>query len=256
MGSPAVYFSHEMSFEDKEQFRAGSLAVVATPIGNLADLSERAAHYLREADLILCEDTRHSRKLLDSCDAHAATTSYGSHNVRAKVPWVLEQLRAGKKVALVCDAGTPGISDPGSLLIRSVIREGIPVTTIPGAAALIPALVLSGLRTDRFVFEGFLPHKKGRRTRLETIAREPRTVVMYESVHRIQKTLGELLEHCGDRRVAACRELTKLYEEVARGKLSELIAHFAKHEPRGEFVLVLAGTEERTDQEDDDSDSE
>ncbi|MCC6477132.1 16S rRNA (cytidine(1402)-2'-O)-methyltransferase [bacterium] len=244
-----------MILTDQEQFSAGSLAVVATPIGNLADLSGRAAHYLREADLILCEDTRHSRKLLDSCDARAATTSYGSHNVRAKVPWVLEQLRAGKKVALVCDAGTPGISDPGSLLIRSVIQEAIPVTMIPGAAALIPALVLSGLRTDRFVFEGFLPHKKGRKTRLEAIAKEPRTVVMYESVHRIRKTLAELLEHCGDRHAAVCRELTKLYEEIARGKLSELVAHFEKKEPRGEFVIVLAGTEERTEQEEDDSDT-
>ncbi len=229
---------------ETSQFPAGSLAVVATPIGNLADISFRAIDVLKAADVLLCEDTRHSTRLLDHYGIQVATTSYGAHNLKSKMSWVLEQLAAGKRVGLISDAGTPGISDPGTMLVSAAIEAGYPVQTIPGPAALIPALVLSGLRTDKFVFEGFLPHKKGRQTRLKILAAEPRTIVLYESVHRIQKTLSELQEYLGNRKVAVCRELTKIHEEIIRGNLSDAIAHFAKHDPRGEFVVVVAGTDD------------
>jgi 16S rRNA (cytidine1402-2'-O)-methyltransferase len=227
----------------KPAIESGSLVLVATPIGNLADMSYRAVAVLGEADLILCEDTRHSKKLFDEYGITAPTTSYGSHNVKAKLPWILEQLKAGKKVAQVSDAGTPGISDPGSALVRAAIEAGVNVSTIPGASAHTMALVLSGLPTDRFVFEGFLPHKKGRQTRLKYLADEPRTIVLYESPHRLVKTLTELEEHLPDRPAAVCRELTKLYEEVLRNPLSKLRAHFEHHNPKGEFVIVVAGTD-------------
>jgi len=226
------------------QFPAGSLAVVATPIGNLGDISFRAVEILKSADLLLCEDTRHSKRLLDHYTIQVATTSYGAHNVKSKLSWVLEQLSQGKRVALISDAGTPGISDPGTILVRSAIAAGHAVIAIPGPAALIPALVLSGLRTDSFVFEGFLPHKKGRQTKFKQLALEPRTIVLYESVHRIQKTLSELLEYLGNRNIAVCRELTKLHEEIVRGSVSDAIAHFEKHTPKGEFVVVVAGLED------------
>jgi 16S rRNA (cytidine1402-2'-O)-methyltransferase len=222
-----------------------ALVVIGTPIGNLADASERAVAELARADVILCEDTRHSARLLQHYGIHAPTTSYGSHNLRAKIPWILEQLRARKRLALICDAGMPGISDPGALLIRAVLDEALPVEAIPGPNALLLALVLSGLPTDRFVFDGFLPHKKGRQTRLRQLAEEPRTIVLYESPHRLLKTLTELCDHLGDRESAVARELTKLYEEVRRGKLSEHVEHFSKTAPRGEFVLVVAGTDYR-----------
>jgi 16S rRNA (cytidine1402-2'-O)-methyltransferase len=200
---------------------------------------------LRRADLILCEDTRHSATLFSRHDIHAPTTSYGAHNLRSKLPWVLEQLRSGKRVALVSDAGTPGISDPGTVLVSAALAEGLEVQALPGPAAIIMALILSGLPTDRFVFEGFLPHKKGRQTRLRDLSTETRTIVLYESPHRLLKTLSELHQHLGDRRAAAARELTKIYEEVRRGRLSELKAHFETTSPRGEFVLVIAGTDDR-----------
>jgi 16S rRNA (cytidine1402-2'-O)-methyltransferase len=226
-------------------FPAGSLAVVATPIGNLGDFSFRAIEILKSADVLLCEDTRHSKRLLDHYMIQVATTSYGAHNLKTKLPWVLEQLAQGKKLALISDAGTPGISDPGTMLVGSAIEAGYEVFTVPGASAMISALVVSGLRTDSFVFEGFLPHKKGRQTKLKQLATEPRTIVLYESVHRIQKTLSELRDYLGDRKVAVCRELTKLHEEIVRGNLSDAIAHFEKKEPRGEFVVVVAGTDEK-----------
>lgn len=229
---------------ESSQFPAATLAVVATPIGNLADISFRAIEILKAADVLLCEDTRHSKRLLDHYSIQVPTTSYGAHNLRTKLVWIVEQLAQGKRVALVSDAGTPGISDPGTLLVSAALQAGYNVITIPGPAALIPALVLSGLRTDKFVFEGFLPHKKGRQTRLKLLATEPRTIVLYESVHRIQKTLSELHEYLGNRKVAVCRELTKVYEEIVRGNLSDAIAHFEKNEPRGEFVVVVAGTDD------------
>jgi 16S rRNA (cytidine1402-2'-O)-methyltransferase len=233
----------------KEPVDGGQLIVVATPIGNLDDMSVRAVEELSRADLILCEDTRHSGVLLRHYDVHVPTTSYGSHNIHSKIPWVLDQLRAGQRLALVCDAGTPGISDPGSVLVRSALDAGFAVSAIPGASAIVMALVLSGLPTDRFVFEGFLPHKKGRQTRLKTMATEPRTIVLYESPHRLRKSLGELLEYLGDRRSVVARELTKIYEEVRRGRLSDHVNYFATQEPRGEYVLVIAGTDYSDNQE-------
>lgn len=228
--------------------------MVATPIGNLGDISFRAIEVLKAADLLLCEDTRHSKRLLDHYQIHVPTTSYGAHNLKSKLSWVLEQLGQGKRVALISDAGTPGISDPGTMLVSAALEAGYNVLTIPGPAALIPALVLSGLRTDRFVFEGFLPHKKGRQTKLKQLATEPRTIVLYESVHRIQKTLSELHEYLGNRKIAVCRELTKLHEEIVRGTISDAISHFAKNEPRGEFVVIIAGTDDHQEEEPDTND--
>jgi len=225
--------------------QAGTLVLVATPIGNLADMSMRAVEELSRADLVLCEDTRHSATLFRHYDISTPSTSYGSHNIHGKIPWVLEQLHAGHRVALVCDAGTPGISDPGSVLARAAMDDGFKVEAIPGASAIVLALVLSGLPTDRFVFDGFLPNKKGRQTRLKELAAEPRTIVLYESPHRLVKSLGELREHLGDRRTAVARELTKVFEEVRRGTLSEHFEYFTSHAVRGEFVLVIAGTNYR-----------
>jgi 16S rRNA (cytidine1402-2'-O)-methyltransferase len=223
----------------------GALVMVATPIGNLADMSMRAVEELSRADLILCEDTRHSGILLRHYDVTTPTASYGAHNIHSKIPWVLEQLEAGHRLALICDAGTPGISDPGSVLVKAALASNFRVEAIPGASAFVLGLVLSGLPTDRFVYEGFLPHKKGRQTRLRELAGEPRTMVLYESPHRLLKTLTELREHLGNRRAAAARELTKLYEEVRRGTLDELLAHFNQTAPRGEFLIVVAGTDYR-----------
>jgi 16S rRNA (cytidine1402-2'-O)-methyltransferase len=223
----------------------GALVLIATPIGNLADISARAIEELGRADLILCEDTRHSGILFRHYGITAPTTSYGSHNIHGKIPWVLEQLQQGKRLALVCDAGTPGISDPGSVLVSAALENGYKIEAIPGASALIMALILSGLPTDRFVFEGFLPHKKGRLTRLTELADEPRTIVLYESPHRLLKTLSELHMHLGDRKAAVGRELTKIFEETRRGTLSELANYFTSNAPRGEFVLIIAGTHYR-----------
>jgi 16S rRNA (cytidine1402-2'-O)-methyltransferase len=220
----------------------GALILVATPIGNLEDFSARAVATLSEVDLLLCEDTRHTARLLDHYQVKVPTTSYGSHNLRTKLPWILGQLAEGKRIALVSDAGTPGISDPGTVLVDAAVRNGISVSAIPGASALLMAVALAGLPTDRFVFEGFLPHKKGRQTRLRTLVGEPRTIVLYESPHRLVKTLGELLEQLGDRPAAVARELTKIHEEIRRGSLSEHLHHFQAQPPRGEFVIVIAGT--------------
>lgn len=220
--------------------------MVATPIGNLADFSVRAVETLKFVELILCEDTRHSAGLLRHYDIDKPTASYGSHNLHDKLPWILEQLRSGKKIAYISDAGTPGISDPGTALVAHVMDAGFQVAAVPGASAFILALTISGLPTDRFVFEGFLPHKKGRQTRLQQLALEERTIVLYESPHRVQKTLGDLLEHLGDRPAACCRELTKMFEEVLRGSLTEIQNHFEKKNPKGEFVLVVAGSKFRS----------
>lgn len=223
----------------------GALVLVATPIGHLADMTARAVEELSRADVILCEDTRHSSVLLRHYNISVSTTSYGSHNIHGKIPWVMQQLRDGRRIALICDAGTPGISDPGSVLVRAAVEQGFAVEAMPGASALIMALVLSGLPTDRFVFEGFLPHKKGRQTRIRSLVDEPRTIVLYESPHRMVKTLTELHEALGERQAAVARELTKIYETVHRGTLGELLAYFSINAPRGEFVLVIAGTDFR-----------
>ncbi len=224
---------------------AGILWLVATPIGNLKDVSQRAIETIRAADVLLCEDTRHSQILLTAHAVARPATSYGAHNLRTKLPWVLEQLTLGKCVAYICDAGVPGISDPGTVLVRAVIDAGFDVSAVPGANAALMALVLSGLPTARFVFEGFLPHKKGRQTRLKLLAGEARTIVLYESPHRLLKTLDELLQFLGDRPAAVARELTKMFEEVRRDSLSKLLEHYEASPAKGEIVLVISGKNDR-----------
>ena len=219
---------------------AGSLVIVATPIGNLQDISLRAIETLTAVDLIACEDTRHSSILLKAHGIATPTTSYHSYTSRGKAARLVEQLREGKRIALISDAGLPGISDPGASLIHEAIAAGVPVEVIPGATAALMALVLSGFPTDRFVFEGFLPVKPGaRRSRLEALKAEPRTAVLYESPHRLLKALQAIEEVFGDIPMAVSRELTKRFEETRRERVSRLRAHFTQHPPRGELVLVL-----------------
>ncbi|MBO8127825.1 MAG: 16S rRNA (cytidine(1402)-2'-O)-methyltransferase [Peptococcaceae bacterium] len=220
---------------------SGTLYLCATPIGNLEDVTLRALRVLKEVNLIAAEDTRHTKKLLNHYHIKTPVTSFHSHNQDAKSAFILSCLRRGQSVAVVSDAGMPGISDPGALLVSRAVEEGLPVVPVPGASALVAALVVSGLRTDRFVFEGFLP-RKGRRGVLDRIAREPRTVVLFEAPNRVRQTLRDLCEMCGGaRRVAVARELTKQHEEVYRGTLAGAVDYFAEHDPRGEFTLVLEG---------------
>ena len=208
----------------------------------MEDITLRALRVLREVDLILAEDTRTSGLLLKHFDIHRPMLSYHKFNEHQTVASVVGRLRGGETIAVVSDAGTPGISDPGFLVAREAIRAGIEVCCLPGATAAIPALVMSGLPCDKFCFEGFLPQKKGRQTRLAILAEEVRTMVLYESPHRVVKTLQQLAEVMGaDRQVAVCREISKIYEQVVRGTLQEVVAYFTGHEPRGEFVIVVAG---------------
>lgn len=220
------------------------LYLVPTPIGNLDDITLRALQVLREVDLIACEDTRTSGHLLDHHDVDTPTTSYHEHNEREKTPELVARMRAGHDVALISDAGSPGISDPGFYLARACRDENIEVQALPGPTALIPALTASALPSDRFVFEGFLPKKKGRETRLTELASEPRTIVIYESPYRLLRTLDDLIEHLGPVRLAAvARELTKTYEEIERGTLKEVRSYFAGYKKvRGECVIVVEGT--------------
>ncbi len=220
----------------------GSLYIVPTPIGNLGDITFRALEVLKAADLILAEDTRTSGKLLKHFQVDTPVRSYHMHNEHRVLEQVVERIKRGDTLALISDAGTPGISDPGYLLIRECIREGISVNCLPGPTALIPALVNSGFPSDRFVFEGFLPAKKGRQTRLEQLAGESRTLVLYESPHKLLKTLAQFSEHFGgERRICVSRELTKMYEETVRGTVEEVLEHFREHPPKGELVLVVEG---------------
>ncbi|MBE3572689.1 MAG: 16S rRNA (cytidine(1402)-2'-O)-methyltransferase [Moorella humiferrea] len=219
-----------------------NLYLVATPIGNLEDITLRALKILGEVDLIAAEDTRRTRELLAHYNLHTPLTSYHRHNLRSKTPYLLKMLLEGKKLALVSDAGMPGISDPGEELVREAIDAGINVVPIPGPNAALAALVASGLPTSRFVFEGFLPRKgKERRERLIALAAEERTLIFYEAPHRLVNTLDDLLAALGDRRVAVGRELTKMFETIWRGMLSEAIAFFQANPPRGEITLVVAG---------------
>ena len=219
----------------------GTLYIVSTPIGNLKDLSARAVETLKSVDVIACEDTRQTGKLLQHCGISKPMASLHDHNERARTPQLIEQLKSGRSIALVSDGGTPLVSDPGWRFVRKAIDAGIAVSWIPGPSALVGALVLSGLPTERFIFEGFLPVTSGRkRTRLEALKNEERTVVLYESPHRVVKTLTEIREVLGDIQVACARELTKMFEEVRRGSVSELIAHFEQKAPKGEFVIVLS----------------
>lgn len=218
------------------------LYLVPTPVGNLEDITLRALRVLKEADLILAEDTRTSGLLLKHFDIHRPMLSYHKFNEHQTVERIVERLQAGETVAVISDAGTPGISDPGFLVAREAARAGVKVSCLPGATAFIPALVASGLPCDKFCFEGFLPQKKGRQTRLQQLAEEPRTMVFYESPHRVVKALTQFIEIFGaERPVAVCREISKVHEEIVRGTLTETLAHFNEHEPRGEFVIIVGG---------------
>lgn len=220
----------------------GKLYILATPIGNLEDISLRTLRLLKEADLVLCEDTRTSGILLKHYEIKQPLQSYHKFNEHQLTEKVIAQLQAGKTITLISDAGTPGISDPGFLLARAAVAAGLEVEAPPGATALIPALVKSGLPSDRFCFEGFLPQKKGRQTRFKQLAEETRTMVFYESPYRVLKTLEELAQYCGaERQASVSREITKKFEETLNGTLAELIQHFKTHAPKGEFVIVLAG---------------
>lgn len=218
------------------------LYVVPTPIGNLEDITLRAINVLRSVDFILAEDTRTTSHLLRHLGIEKPMYSHHKFNEHATVGRVAESIAAGKDVALVSDAGTPGISDPGFLLVRCCVEEGIEVVTLPGATALIPAVVQSGFPCDRFTFEGFLPQKKGRMKRLQELAKEHRTVVLYESPYRVVKCLEQIAETMGEeRRVAVVREITKKFEQTVRGTVAECLDHFREHEPKGEFVIVIEG---------------
>ena len=220
----------------------GQLFVVPTPIGNLKDITERALDVLRSADLILAEDTRTTGKLLRHYDIERPIRSFHLHNEHRAVDAIVDQIHSGLIYALCSDAGTPAISDPGFLLVRACIEADINVSCLPGATAFVPALVVSGSPCDRFVFEGFLPHKKGRQKRLLSILEESSTSVLYESPHRVVKLLEEIIRYeCGDRRIVLCREISKLHEEVVRGSVREVLARFVEKAPRGEFVVVLEG---------------
>ena len=221
---------------------AGKLSVVATPIGNLGDFSFRAVEVLKEANKIVAEDTRTSKKLLNHYEINTPLESYHLHNEHSKVVRLVEQILEGQHIALISDAGTPAISDPGYLLVREALENNIEVNVIPGATAFIPALIKSGFALHRFFFEGFLPPKKGRQTKILEWAESDVTIVFYESPHKLLKTLKALSDVTSDyRRISVSRELTKLYEETVTGTLTNVISHFESHSPKGEFVVVLEG---------------
>lgn len=220
----------------------GMLYIVPTPVGNLEDMTLRAIRVLKEADLILAEDTRTSSVLLRHYEIKKPLAAHHKFNEHGTTASIIERLKAGQTIAIISDAGTPGISDPGFYLAREAAKAGITVQTLPGATACIPAIVSSGLPCDRFCFEGFLPQKKGRLTMLESLREESRTMVFYESPYRVLKTLRQFAEVFGEeRQVSCCREISKVHEECVRGTLREVIAHFEETEPKGEFVIVVAG---------------
>ena len=218
------------------------LYVVPTPVGNMEDMTFRAIKVLKEVDFILAEDTRTSSVLLNHYDIHNELHSHHKFNEHQTCQRVVERLQAGQTAALISDAGTPGISDPGFMLVRECVRNGIEVQTLPGATAMVPALVSSGLPCDKFVFEGFLPQKKGRQKRLTELKEETRTMVFYESPYRVVKTLEQFTEVFGpERQVSCCREISKVHEESVRGTVADVLQHFKECEPKGEFVIVLQG---------------
>ncbi len=218
------------------------LYLIPTPIGNLEDITLRALRLLREVDLILAEDTRQTAILLRHYEISKPVQSYHAHNEHYTLGKIIAQIKAGATIGLVTDAGTPGISDPGFLVVRECVREGIAVECLPGATAFVPALINSGLPADRFIFEGFLPQKKGRKTRLDALQEEARTMIFYESPFRLVKTLEQFATVFGaDRPASVSRELTKLFEENARGTLAELVAHFSAKTVKGEIVLIVGG---------------
>jgi len=236
------------------------LYLIPSPIGNLGDITYRAVEVLKNVDVILCEDTRSSSVLLKHYQIQKPLTPYHQHNEHKVVAHLVDQMKAGKTFALLTDAGTPGISDPGFLLVRECVRNGVALECLPGATAFVPAMVQSALPGNRFAFEGFLPLKKGRHTMLTELATEERTVILYESPHRLVKTLHELATYFGaDRNAAVCRELTKMFEETNRNTLAGLAAHYEAHAPKGEIVIVIEGAphnkkqhKERAEQHSDD----
>lgn len=217
------------------------LFLVPTPIGNLNDMTFRAVQTLKDVDIVLAEDTRVSGKLLKHFEIDTPMKSYHQHNEHHKTDSIIKAIKNGQTHALISDAGTPAISDPGFLLVRECVEAGVQIESLPGATAFVPALVNSGLPNDKFIFEGFLPVKKGRKTKLEELAKEKRTFILYESPYKLIKTLKNLEQHLGeDRQISISRELTKLYEETLRGSIKEMIMHFETHKPKGEFVLVVS----------------
>ena len=226
------------------------LTIVPTPVGNLEDITLRAIRVLKEADLILAEDTRTTGFLLKHFEIQNKMLSHHKFNEHKSVDQLASRIRGGENIALVSDAGTPAISDPGFMLVRACVEQGVDVECLPGATAFVPALVNSGLPCDKFCFEGFLPQKKGRQTRLKELAVEPRTIIFYESPFRLVKTLTQLSEFMGaERKVSVSREISKLHEETVRGTLSEVISHFSMNEPKGEIVIVLAGLNNKMEKE-------
>lgn len=226
------------------------LTVVPTPVGNLEDITFRAIRVLKEADLILAEDTRTTGFLLKHFEIQNKMLSHHKFNEHKTVSQLAERIRGGENIALVSDAGTPSISDPGFMLVRECVQLGVDVECLPGATAFVPALVNSGLPSDKFCFEGFLPPKKGRQTRLKELSTETRTVIFYESPYRLVKTLTQLSENMGsDRKVSVSREISKLHEETVRGTLAEVISHFSMNDPKGEIVIVLAGLNDKKEKE-------
>ena len=220
----------------------GKLYLVPTPIGNLEDITLRAIRILKEVDLILAEDTRNSGKLLKHLDVKTPMQSHHMHNEHKTVDQIVSRIKAGETVALISDAGTPAISDPGFLLTRACVEAGIEVDCLPGATAFVPALVNSGLPNDKFIFEGFLPVKKGRQTRLKILAEESRTMIFYESPHKLLKTLGNFQEYFGaDRRISVSREITKMHEETVRGTATDVLEYYTNNPAKGEIVIVVAG---------------
>jgi 16S rRNA (cytidine1402-2'-O)-methyltransferase len=230
----------------------GKLYLVPTPIGNLEDITLRALRILKEVDLILAEDTRTSAPMLKHFGIDKKVFAHHQHNEHKAVAEIVRFLKEGQQIALISDAGTPAISDPGFLLVREVLKENLPVECLPGATAFVPALVNSGLPNDRFTFEGFLPVKKGRQTRLKELIYESRTMIFYESPHRLLKTLEEFIAYFGaDRQAAISRELTKMFEENVRGTLTEIKQHFTENILKGEFVIIVAGNDESAPKKDD-----
>ncbi|TES94343.1 MAG: 16S rRNA (cytidine(1402)-2'-O)-methyltransferase [Candidatus Cloacimonadota bacterium] len=223
----------------------GKLYLVSTPIGNLNDITMRAIEVLRSSDIIACEDTRRTLKLLKKYNIKKPLESYHDHNKEKKTSYLLKLLEKGKMIALVADSGTPCISDPGFYLVRKAIERGYNISTTPGSSSILSALILSGLPTDRFVFEGFLPRKKGKRSsRINLMKEEKRTIIIFESPFRVLSLLKELKKIIGERKISISRELTKVYEETLRGNITDLITHFEDKKPKGEFVIVLAGKKE------------
>jgi len=224
----------------------GKLYVVSTPIGNLEDMTLRALRVLSQVDLVAAEDTRHTGLLLQQYEVHNQLTSYHDHNKEKKTPKLISSLKSGRSIAMVSDAGTPGISDPAFYLVRAAVREGIEVIPVPGASAFLAALVVSGLPTDRFVFEGYLPQKQPKRlNKLESLKEEERTIIFYESRHRLKQVVEDILVTFGDRPMVLARELTKKFEEVRRGKTSEILTHVSSKGLRGEVVILVAGKPKR-----------